>query len=403
MEEPVNNADMKIVQHTDDPEEHRRTTDTTKQPDGSILHKLTGDELLCVIDLLDLHDKFRLSQTCEVFRLLAKRDWDREFSLLDKEQQKIFLAQMPNYWMCDGCVELHRLDKTDLPTHGRKDALHGAWSRALPYTDQYDLRRSDSLCGTRSRVLSYTDHYDLRREHVQMALKLTRMGGLNADYLRKLMSPFSLSLRDYRYRVTPKVVSGSYLVKREWEYPFGGMKKEVGRLLQRQYCAHMSSFYLQQWVQGLSATGLFDMGASTTYKGHAPPSRWCLTIPVGVSDECYDGRELEISISCPKCATDCSLKLSRERSIVQSWHKLGASLTLLATTATARRNWTREGLEEGAVRRMFEEAPEPRTGDSTEEELPTRIGSVSPSSSWRAFAGPALLLAATYGLQQAPS
>ncbi|KAF6803464.1 hypothetical protein CSOJ01_10881 [Colletotrichum sojae] len=234
-----------------------------------------------------------------------------------------------------------------------------------------------------------------------MALKLTRMDGPNADYLWKLMSPSSLRVWDCRYRVTPKVVSGSYLVKREWEYPFGGMKKEVGRLLQRQYCAHMRSFYLQQWVQGLSATGLFDMGSSTTYKGPGPPSRWCLTIPMVVSDECYDGRELEISISCPKCATDCSLKLSRERSIVQSWHKLDASLTLLATKVCGK--WTREGLEDGGVRRMFEEAPEPRTGDSTEEELSTRIGSVSPSSSWRAFVGPALLLAATYGLQQVSS
>ncbi|KAF6804289.1 f-box domain containing protein [Colletotrichum musicola] len=75
---------MEVIQHADDPEEHR-LADTSKQPSENILHKLTRDELLCIIDLLDLHDSFWLSQTCKAFRLLATQDWDREFSLLDKE------------------------------------------------------------------------------------------------------------------------------------------------------------------------------------------------------------------------------------------------------------------------------------------------------------------------------
>ncbi|KAF6803463.1 hypothetical protein CSOJ01_10880 [Colletotrichum sojae] len=86
---------MEVLQHADDLEKHR-LADTSKQPSENILHKLTRDELLCIVDLLDLHDKFWLTQTCEVFRLLAKRDWDHEFSLLDKEQQERFLAGMPS-------------------------------------------------------------------------------------------------------------------------------------------------------------------------------------------------------------------------------------------------------------------------------------------------------------------
>ncbi|KAF6804290.1 f-box domain containing protein [Colletotrichum musicola] len=241
-------------------------------------------------------------------------------------------------------------------------------------------------------ILPEWPQYRLRRAHVAMALKLTRMRGPNAGYLRKLMAPFSLHgdalpvvscllvhrqrgcSRDYRYRVTPKVVSGVYLLKREWEYRSVGTKTDVYRLFLRYYCSHINRRSRNTWTRALNATGLFDFSAlDIRFKDRKPNFLLTSQAPIGTLDECYDGRETEVSISCPKCPTDCSLKLSRERSIVQSWHKLDASSRLVMG---AIRSWrtTRQGFEESSVRRMFEEAPESRTDDGTEEETPTMIG-----------------------------
>ncbi|KAF6798797.1 f-box domain containing protein [Colletotrichum sojae] len=48
-----------------------------KVPDISCILELPADVLLEIIDHLELHDEFFLSQTCRPFRVLIGRDWKR--------------------------------------------------------------------------------------------------------------------------------------------------------------------------------------------------------------------------------------------------------------------------------------------------------------------------------------
>lgn len=377
-------ATMKIIRHADGPGKHRRVANAAKQPEGSILHVLMAEVLICIIDLLDLHDKFWLSQTCRVFHLLAKRDWNHEFSLLDEEQRESFLSglawHMPDHWMCRTCRKIHSIDKADIPRHGQERPN---------LSIAHMLDRDVVFYGEECRL------YKLCRRHVEMALKLTRMGGPNAGHLRKLMSPFSLRrdalpfftipgyderFRAHRYRATPKIVSGRFLLKTEWEYRSEGPNADGWTVLSRRLCSH-PGILLGMWEDAVTEAGLFGIGDSAQPLLNAYYAYGDSELVIGLSHRRYDGRELELFLSCPCCATDCRFKFSRGRSIFQSWRAFDFPKSRVRPIFQCWRGFDfsesrdgrggahsfsgeaeRLGFEEGGVRRMFEEA----TNDSSD-------------------------------------
>lgn len=187
------------------------------------------DELLLeIIKHLDLHDEFLLSQTCGALRGLTERNWKPTLQRLSHAQQLDFWTGLayvlPNHWVCGPCGKLHKIDKRDRPTTDNRS----------PRCQQQD-------------GLDFDHSYHLRHTHVQLALKLTRMGSVNRRHLENIMSPFTTETPTLssdrprlKYCATPKVVAERFLlqVKRkfQWNDPAVVSLSDLGL---RTICPHM--------------------------------------------------------------------------------------------------------------------------------------------------------------------
>lgn len=166
--------------------------------------KVSNEILLEIIDHLRLHDELLLSQTCRAFRKLTQRNWKLDFQRFSFAKRMKFwtgLAYvMPNHWVCGQCCKLHAIDKWDRPKH----------------------YASVPRCQRLMNRLNFDRIYPLRHTHVQLALKLTRMGSVHQKYLKNILSPFTTkrmssegpySRVPLTYCAIPKVVAGRFLLQ----------------------------------------------------------------------------------------------------------------------------------------------------------------------------------------------
>lgn len=75
--------------------------------------------LMTIIDHLNLHDQFLLSQTCTATRKLTHRNWELDLQGLSRAEQIKFWTGLayvlPNHWVCGPCGKLHAIKKWDGP------------------------------------------------------------------------------------------------------------------------------------------------------------------------------------------------------------------------------------------------------------------------------------------------
>jgi hypothetical protein len=133
--------------------------------------QLPLDILLLITDNLTLHDKFLLSHTCKALRQVLLRDWDIELSQLSFEHQIGFWVglayTLPNRWVCLKCCKLHPINTSDVPA-----AFMLSKYRTVP-------------CSLKSSRGIENKQYSVQHYHIQLALKLLRLGylcGTDADF-----------------------------------------------------------------------------------------------------------------------------------------------------------------------------------------------------------------------------
>lgn len=263
------------------------------RPPPAIL-KLPDEILLEIIDHLALHDEFLLSQTCRTFRRLTQRNWRLDFPQFSYPTQINFWTGLayvlPNHWICGPCCKLHVINRWDRP---EVNAL------APPCQQQYDL--------------NFDAIYPLRHTHVQLALKLTRMGSVNQSYLEYIMSPFTTEKTSSPYHrlrltyyATPKVVAERFLlqVKREFRDSIAAVFPTELRL--EHICPHMIIMPSEPQInrQRSQILGLDGLSKDVHFA--------------------FASFGREFTGHCKRCPTDYTVLAHPGMVTIYSWHDLGS-------------------------------------------------------------------------------
>lgn len=266
-----------------------------------VILQVPNEILLEIIDHLRLHDEFLLSQTCRTFRKLTQRNWklaSQQLSFLKGIEFRTGLAYvLPNRYVCGPCGKLHAMHKWDRP----------------------ETYRPVPLC-QQSRYLTFDRIYPLRHTHVQLALKLTRMGSINQKYLNRILSPFTSETLSFpypqlrlHYCAIPRVVGERFLlqVKREWRGLDNTMRAvSPDELRLERVCPHMAIM------------------PSTVMNGRRPNDRATKVFALdGLSKDVHlacstYGRAF--SGYCERCPTDYTVFANAGIITAYSWHDLGS-------------------------------------------------------------------------------
>ncbi|KAJ0326244.1 hypothetical protein COL5a_007068 [Colletotrichum fioriniae] len=304
----------------------RFPTETTKpsSPDNaSPIQCLPNEILYQILALLQLHDEFALSHTCKDLRALTHRDWILALVLLPRNHKLAFWTGLaytkPNHWVCSPCCHLHRICTQDIPG---------------------DKNYNPFSCQQNSRHVFSQRQYKLRHAHVQLALKLTRMGnggGLDKNQqrlLQNIMAPFasranvptSLTSTASAYAVTPKIVDGRFLIHVEHEVRDD---PEASFLLLRMTCSRRVCPHLMILLEPNSQVIFDDDGVNINQWlgwGHTRYlSRYMASSDVmdGIR-VAVDGHGYESIGHCQRCAMDYTIIASHGTVMLHSWHDLGA-------------------------------------------------------------------------------
>lgn len=284
-------------------------------PDTSRLSRLPLEIFLLIADQLPLESKFLLSRTCRRARFNLHRDWSPELrQMLPDERLRLLLGiayDMPNHLACVSSQRLRKISTFDTPTH----LGYACISCSAP--EEYRYERN--LHGHR--------HYGLNYNHVQLALKYTRLTNTHPKYLAKLMKPYSfhkerdlfpfyekegpniLSSYDYQWRETPKIVNGRFLLESVWDVRC----KQGGRI--------NWSDVAWSWSRICSDHFFTLVGNSVEPLQRARGGRL-----LALAHDHYDIPPSDTvieSFSCGKCRVDFQFEFSYNRWIIRSWRDLG--------------------------------------------------------------------------------
>ncbi|PTB35903.1 hypothetical protein M441DRAFT_125299, partial [Trichoderma asperellum CBS 433.97] len=272
--------------------------------------QLPLDVILLVGDYLSLHDKFFLSQTCRAFRNIMGQDWESKILRISPADELTFWAGLAfvfvDYWACPKCYKLHHFIPLDL--------LDESLSRHPP------------LCGVDlSRGAFAEESYRLQYHHIQLALKFSRLGNsYYSKYLAALMKKHTYtdaSTRDLfskSYTAEPRIIDSRFFLREEWKISNSIFSLvdtiDIHRFL-IPVCPHLRIICGGVWLSrrckeafgriskhARAITGLEDGIESAL----AHPGQW-------------------ISVSCPRCPTDCDIKVSKglNKVKVMAWHDFG--------------------------------------------------------------------------------
>lgn len=292
--------------------------------------------LMAIIDHLDLHDEFQFSQTCRAFRRLAQRDWQIALQQLTRAQRIEFWTEiayrLPNHWICEPCGRLHAIDLCDRPQH--------CWR--TPWCQ-------------RRLFFTFDEYYRLRHTHVQLALKLTRMGSVNKRYLKDLMLPFSTKFKtlslQLTYTATPKVVAERFLLQVKREYRGGKKAISPNELQHQRICPHMLVKSSEStWIRPGDLIGARTLRQVLDLDGLSRDVHSALAS----GGKTFAGY-------CKRCPMDYTVLAHPGIVIIYSWHDLG-SYTYPSDQQWTVNIWTHENLcnrgpvvhhQSGTVRAMY--------------------------------------------------
>ncbi|KAF6809882.1 f-box domain containing protein [Colletotrichum musicola] len=259
--------------------------------------RLPKEMILEVIDHLELHDLFILSQTCKALRALAWRDWDLALDQMRSIQRTDFLTGIayvrPNNWACRRCSKLHAVNERD-----------------VPYTEWHIRGYLPSCC--HETGIYCGPFYELRYNHVQMALKLGRMGNVNRRYLDHIMKPYSDERKSNIHpklllhtRAIPKIVAERFLLHAEYKYRDGTAPVSPNTLKFKKICPHMKIWPSRRNRSNRASRALGLEGLSDSV--HLA----------------FDRPGQEISGHCDRCPTDYTVVAAPGVLTIRAWHDLG--------------------------------------------------------------------------------
>ncbi|EEU43859.1 uncharacterized protein NECHADRAFT_74098 [Fusarium vanettenii 77-13-4] len=234
--------------------------------DCHILYKLDQSVLLCIVDFLPLDTQAVLSQTCRAMRNILKVPAPIDLPYVERVDYLANLAKdRVDCWVCDDCVKIHKMHLADRPLS----------------TVSGNCTRVNTDNNTSTNLFRRGMHFFLTSQHVELALKYTRLGKDNLSWKHKLYLEEVLKPRvcrdkmpdvdglekDVTCRIEPKVVDGRFLLRIEWTYNFKDEEKltaqDVWRLLGRQ--GEECSWYEMRYSEvGVSHEG--DDDCSTCHR-----------------------------------------------------------------------------------------------------------------------------------------
>ncbi|KAH7176409.1 hypothetical protein EDB81DRAFT_850316 [Dactylonectria macrodidyma] len=337
----------------------RRKQKEAQNMDRAILRLPVEVLLLIIRDNLPRHTQFVLSQTCRALRYALVVSLNPEAGL-SRHESLDFLAclarDMPAKWVCDVCVKLHNV--------APGDALINCRSKSCPKWPVH---------------VSYQLGCVLFTQHIQLALKYTRISNINIKYRRyrkQLLAPnhgtYSaanpknsrvVGLQASSY---PMIVDGRYLIKSVVCY-----SQVDAILVSRITIGHVRLCPHQNFDHKLD-----DAIARTTNWGNAGirDIGHALYTTIGAA---FRDPFTEVRSSCPYCRTDFSLEACSRYATFRVWQDLGCEASPLHP------NWRSSLIfrpyhgqrgpvvsydKPGTVRTLYE------TGQHGPFELPTSIG-----------------------------
>ncbi|KAL7786631.1 hypothetical protein V8C37DRAFT_412430 [Trichoderma ceciliae] len=257
--------------------------------------ELPDEIILIIANHLALYDKFILFHTCRTMLRLMSCPWEREF-LRQSSTEKIdcllgIAHHKPDRWVCASCCKLHVVNLLDHP-----------------------LVAKTPPCVGRSR-LGPLSKYNLEHHHIQLALKLSRLG-VNRSYLKKLLAPCTNTLKNagsrYNYTAQPKVIEDRFVLFEKMTIgstrgPLSQQDMEEGFIM---ICPHLAlprSYRrcFQPVVQDLCPSTALD--EATTLALNSPG--------------------LEMQGRCEFCPTDYTVLFtnSQQELTFNTWHDFGTS------------------------------------------------------------------------------
>ncbi|EHK42005.1 hypothetical protein TRIATDRAFT_30654 [Trichoderma atroviride IMI 206040] len=262
------------------------------------------DLLREIFDQLSPADNIVFATTCRAVRNCAGRGQFPADAEENQEQRFEVLASMcrdmPDRWVCEECMRLHRIDTADTPADS---------SPTCPLADAYG-RFNQPL------QLAPADEYELGRRHVQLALKYTRLGDSlrpsHRQYLQRLTAARQFSL-SYAWekkaaitaKVAPRIVDGRFLLRTICEYRLPSRPVTRDLIASESVCRHQQFFPLED-------------GAWTSSSLHQDLRQF----PRAVG-ESFASPGKEVRGHCPHCFTDFSVTTTARSVRISVWMDLG--------------------------------------------------------------------------------
>ncbi|KAH6607748.1 hypothetical protein Trco_004061 [Trichoderma cornu-damae] len=284
--------------------------------------QLSTDILALITNHLSLHDQFLLSHTCRAFRRVASRDWDVEMSRLSSDDALRFWEGLayasPNHWACPKCRKLHRINTSDVPAVSKL-----ARERLVP-------------CKVRLFRNTFEEAYCIQYYHIQLALKLSRLGNANENYLAALMRAYTYtdvsSLRPLTetYTAEPRIINRQFILREEWTISNGtGADLPLfpeDKLVFITPCPHLGL-----WASGLARSrSRKELNVDRcefpfhTQLQKAQVLREMTMVEDGI-ESAFESPGRWIYNSCLRCHTDFGIivSIAGRKATIQAWHNFG--------------------------------------------------------------------------------
>ena len=312
-------------------------------PDKLCFLALPLDIIHLISTRLELHDRFFLSQTCRALRVLFRENWKEVDGLSYADRMRFWTGLayvLPRHWVCSACCELHPMDPKDTPRRPAYECLN---------------RLNEPLC------FRYLHH------HVQLALKIHRLGGHNHQrYLSALMATVSHQQVRGCLKAThtfrPKIVHERFILFEEWTFKVPPGHAAIApsdmRLIVVRHCSHLR-------LPGPSTSPLRRTPAQVTLEH--------------MIAQAFAQEGFEISHYCYRCPTDLSFFVARgaRQVVFRAWRDYGPASSPIDAIWMSHERRIRIGgqpkpdltHEPGSVRAMY-----PGDSQETKTWLPSWMG-----------------------------
>ncbi|TFB02514.1 hypothetical protein CCMA1212_005044 [Trichoderma ghanense] len=306
---------------------HHRDHDQ-KSPGAAIL-QLPLDILFLITSHLALHDEFLLSHTCKALRQVVFHHWNIEIPRLSFEDQIGFWVglayTLPNRRVCLKCCKLHPIDASDVPA-----AFRAVRSRGVPCRVNY------------SRGIEI-EGYSVQHYHVQLALKLSRLGSVHQQYLAALLDPYTRTGRSLipplaeSYAAEPRIINQRFILREEWN-----ISNNTGTalpLFSDKTCLHLPVCPHMRMAFGGPARSRSWKESSIRWMGHMSHNNTSdsmqqleestllkeVTLLEDGIELAYESPGRWIFNSCLHCPTDFAIMVSTDEreATIRAWHDFG--------------------------------------------------------------------------------